>query len=192
MPARARGVVDVRCRAPHRLTAPAADAVTHDQRPVQQLTTHRANPPLRVGVRPRRPYRRRQGSDALRGEDGIEGVGELRVPVTEEELELDLPGAVCQIHEQVAGLLGHHARVGLAVTPKTCTPRVDSSIMNNTCRRLSSTVSTWKQVAGQDSSRPGRTGTVATSAPARRVPGRCPPGGEPATRYSARSWTRAG
>lgn len=44
------------------------------------------------------------------------GVGELRVPVTDEELELDLLSAVCEIHEQVAGLLGHprSGRVGFS------------------------------------------------------------------------------
>jgi hypothetical protein len=190
MPARARGVVDVRCRAPHRLTAPAADAVTHDQRPVQQLTTHRANPPLRVGVGPRRPYRRRQGSDALRGEDGIEGVSELRVPVTDEELEP--PDAVCQIHEHLPGLLSCPLPGRVRRHTHHLHPAGGRLDHEQPGQALEEHRVDMEQVAGQDSSRPGRTGTAATSAPHDAAPGRCPPGGEPATRYSARSWTRAG
>ena len=52
---------------------------------------------------------------------------------------------------QISCLLATHAPVGLAVTPRTWTRRVASSITNRAYRRLSSTVSTWKQVAGQDS-----------------------------------------
>ena len=77
---------------------------------------------------------------------------------------------VCQVHEQVAGLLGHHAPVGVAVTPRTWTRRLASSITNNTCRRLSGTVSTWNRSHATIPSA-GRTGTVARSAQAawRRV-----------------------
>ena len=37
-------------------------------------------------------------------EDGVEGGGELAVPVADQEPELG--GAVVEVHEQVAGLLG--------------------------------------------------------------------------------------
>src|SRR6266496_5956581 len=121
---------------------------THDQHPVQQLTTHSAYPPLGVGVRPWCPHGCAEDPDALGGEDGIEGVGELRVPIANQELEmLDVVG---QLHEQVAGLLVVHIPVGLAVTPRMWTRPVASSPTNSTYRRWSSTVSAWQQVAGQD------------------------------------------
>jgi hypothetical protein len=85
---------------------------THDQHPVQQLTTHSADPPLRERVRPWCPHGCAEDPDALGVEDGIEGVGELRVPIANQELEmLDVVG---QLHEQVAGLLGrpYPGRVG--------------------------------------------------------------------------------
>ncbi len=83
----------------HRLQMSSA----HGQHPVKQLPTDRTDPPFSDRVW--RLHGREQDPDALRGEDRIEGVGELRVPVTDEELEL--PDAVCQAHDQVAGLLGH-------------------------------------------------------------------------------------
>ena len=52
-----------------------------------------------------RLHGRGQDSDAVGAEDRIEGVGELRIPVADEKL--DLSDAVFQLHEQVAGLLGH-------------------------------------------------------------------------------------
>lgn len=72
---------------------------------VQQLMTHRAHPPLRVSVRPRRPHRRPQDPHAFRGEDGVEGVSELRIPIANQEPKpVD---AVCQVYEQIAGLLSY-------------------------------------------------------------------------------------
>jgi hypothetical protein len=92
-------VRDVVCQ--HRLEMWSTD----DQHAVQQLMTDCADPSLSHRVRARRPRGRPQSPDALGSEDGIEGVGELRVPVTKQKPEL--PHVVCQIHEQVAGLLGH-------------------------------------------------------------------------------------
>jgi hypothetical protein len=87
----------------HRLEMPSSQ----DQHPVEQFTTYRADPAFGERVRSRRTHGRPQDPDALGGEDRIEGVGELRVPVADEELELDLLSAVCELHEQVTGLLGH-------------------------------------------------------------------------------------
>jgi choline dehydrogenase-like flavoprotein len=42
---------------------------------------------------------------SLGGKDRVERGGELRIPVTKEEPEL--LDAACEVHEQVAGLLGH-------------------------------------------------------------------------------------
>jgi hypothetical protein len=57
-----------------------------------------------VGVRPWAAGWDLADGDTGVGEDGVEGVGELPGPVTDEDLEL--LGPVAKIHEQVAGLLG--------------------------------------------------------------------------------------
>lgn len=75
------------------------------QHPVQQLTTYRPDPPFGYRVAGWCLHGRWQDLDAVGGEDRIEGVGELRVPVGDKELEL--PDAVFQVHEQVPGLLRH-------------------------------------------------------------------------------------
>lgn len=80
--------------------------LAEDQHPVEQLTMNGADPPFRERVRPRRQHTCPQDTDALRAEDGIEAVGELCIPVADEEPEL--PRAIPEVHEQVAGLLGRH------------------------------------------------------------------------------------
>jgi hypothetical protein len=65
----------------HRPQLPAS----HDQHAVQHLTPNGANPPLRVGVRPRCPHRRAQHLDSLGGKDRIERGGELRVPIADQK-----------------------------------------------------------------------------------------------------------
>ncbi len=88
----------------------------HGQHPIQQLTLYRPDPPFGYRVRAWRLHGRWQDSDAVGGEDRIEGVGELRVPVADKELKL--PDVVFQVHEQVPGLWATHTPVGL-VTPRT-------------------------------------------------------------------------
>src|SRR5512133_3380066 len=56
-----------------------------DQHPVQALLPHGSYPPLSEGVGVRRLDRRLDGLDAVGGEDGVEGTGELVVAVTDEE-----------------------------------------------------------------------------------------------------------
>ena len=58
---------------------------TPDQHPVQALLPHGSYPPLSEGVGVRRLDRRLDGLDAVGGEDGVEGTGELAVAVTDEE-----------------------------------------------------------------------------------------------------------
>jgi hypothetical protein len=67
-----------------------------------------------------------------------------------------------QHQQQVAGLLGDPAALGVGGHPARCTRRVSSSMRNSTYSRRSNTVSTVKQVAGDD---PG--GLLASE---------CPPG----------------
>ena len=58
-----------------------------DQHPVGALGADAADEPFRVAVRPGRPGRDLDHVDAFGGEDGIEGVGELGVPVADQEAE---------------------------------------------------------------------------------------------------------
>ncbi len=76
--------------------------VTPDERQVQTLAAKTAHEPLRVTIRPRRPDRRRPGTD--RGEHSVERCGELRIPVADEELELG--SALPEVDQEVPGLLG--------------------------------------------------------------------------------------
>ncbi len=104
---RERGAAGAGCRAPRSPPALSRDAAdprsasgraAHDVRCRSSVRrTHSLAAPVpasaRFGCAPRRRSHRR--------------CRELRVPVTDEELELDLLSAVCEVHEQVAGLLGH-------------------------------------------------------------------------------------
>ena len=79
-----------------------------DQYPVGAFGADAADEPFCVAVRPRGAGRGRDYGDAFAGEDGIEGVGEFRVPVADQEKErADL---IAQIHQQVAGDLGSPGR----------------------------------------------------------------------------------
>ncbi len=60
---------------------------SEDEHPVQHLASNGAHPPLRVGVRPRRPHRRDEHLHRLGGKDRIERGGELGIPVAEHQPE---------------------------------------------------------------------------------------------------------
>jgi hypothetical protein len=62
-------------------------APTQDERPVQALPPDSPHPALGEGVRPRGLERSEDGGDALGGEDRIEALGELGVPITDQEPE---------------------------------------------------------------------------------------------------------
>ena len=78
---------------------------SEDERPVEAVAPHGADPPLadRFG-----PGCLDWGLDypgALGGEDGVEGGGELRVAISDEELD-----GICllgELHRDVAGTLSH-------------------------------------------------------------------------------------
>jgi hypothetical protein len=89
-----------------------------------------AHPAFREGVRPRRLRRRLDDRDACRGEYGVEGGGELRVAVAQQE-----PHRVCslvEVDQQVPRLLGDPRAGGMPVIPMTWTWRVASSRQNRT------------------------------------------------------------
>jgi hypothetical protein len=96
---RAVKVVMVGVLGQHRSQLPTAE----DEHPVQHLTPNGADPPLRVGVRPRCPHRRVQHLDPLGGKDRIEGGGELGIPIAKHKPEpTDI---LLKVHHQVSGLL---------------------------------------------------------------------------------------
>jgi hypothetical protein len=74
-----------------------------DQHLVGALGSDAANEPFGVAVRPRRSRGSPDHVDALSGEDGVEGAGELRVPVPDQEPERGDP--IAQIRQEIACLL---------------------------------------------------------------------------------------
>jgi hypothetical protein len=115
---------------------------SHDQHPVQHLPPNRAHPPLRIGIRPRRPHRRHEHLDRLGGEDGVERDGELGVQIADQEPE---PVGAVVAMSRLRACWATHSPIGCAVTPSTWTWREATSITNSTDRRLRNTVSTVKK-----------------------------------------------
>src|SRR4051794_26693081 len=72
---------------------------------VEAFPAERADEAFRDRVRPRCPGRGADDPYVGTGEDCVERGGELAVPVADQEPEP--VGAVAEIHEQVASLLGH-------------------------------------------------------------------------------------
>jgi hypothetical protein len=85
-------------------------AAAEDEDAVEALRAEGADPALGVSVRVRRLDRRADHPDALRAEDLVEGMAELRVAIVDEKPERLL---VAQLHDQVARLLGDPASVGI-------------------------------------------------------------------------------
>ena len=111
-----------------------------DERPVGALCSCGAYPSLGITVRARGPRRGLHCGHALVGEDRVEHAGELGVAVTDQEAET--AGTVAQIHSMLRACWAVHASSGWAVTPRTCTCRVVTSMTNSTYRRFRNTVST--------------------------------------------------
>jgi hypothetical protein len=60
--------------------------------------------PLGEGVRARAPRRDHHRPDPGTGQDGVKGVGELPGPVADQEAEVR--GAIAEVHQEIADLLG--------------------------------------------------------------------------------------
>jgi hypothetical protein len=101
-----------------------------DQQVVEAFAAQRADPAVRNGVCARCSHRGAEDADVGAGEYSVEGGGVLGISVADQELEL--LGAVAEVHEQVAGLLVTHAPVGRAVIPAMCTRRRPCSITTGT------------------------------------------------------------
>jgi len=95
-------------------------AAPNDQQPVQALGADRAHPALRVGVRLGRPDRGHQDSSFLRAEHVVEAAGELCVVVADKEAHLS--SSLPEHQQQVAGLLGDPAAVGVGGRPTQMNP----------------------------------------------------------------------
>jgi hypothetical protein len=80
-PVRALAVVVLNVDAQHSLEL----ARSENEKPVETLRPHGPHEALRVGIRPRRPKRSLDYSDALATEDLVEGGAELRVAVVDQE-----------------------------------------------------------------------------------------------------------
>jgi hypothetical protein len=85
-------------------------AATDDQEVVEAVGANGAHPALGVGVRVRSLYRRADHADAFAAEDLVEGVGELRVAIMDQEPKRSL---FADVHDQVEGLLGDPGVVGV-------------------------------------------------------------------------------
>ena len=83
-------------------------AAAEDQDPVEAVGASRAHPALGEGVRVRGLDRCAKHLDALRPEDLVEGVAELRVAIVDQEPDGVL---VAELHNEVARLLGDPASV---------------------------------------------------------------------------------
>jgi hypothetical protein len=86
-----------------------------DQQVVEAFTTQGADPALGDGVGSRRANRGADDADVGRGEHSVEGGGELAVPVADQEAKP--VGVVLEVHEQIAGLLGHPRPGGVGGDP---------------------------------------------------------------------------
>ena len=78
--------------------------LAEDEHPVGDLGPGGEHEPLRKSVRARASGWDLHGLDAGSGEDRVERVGELPGPVADQELEVC--GAVAEVHQEVANLLG--------------------------------------------------------------------------------------
>lgn len=90
--------------------------------------------------------------DAGGGEDGVEGGGELGVPVADQEPEPCRPVALSSNSiTRFRAVWVTHSPTGCAVTSRRCTCRRSTSTMNRTYRRVRLMVSTAKKSAHPDS-----------------------------------------
>jgi hypothetical protein len=90
-------------------------ARSSDQQVVEAFAAQGADEAFGDRVRPRCPHWCAEDGDVGAGEDRVEGGGELAVPIADQVPEL--LGVVAEVHEQVAGLLGHPGAGGMSGDP---------------------------------------------------------------------------
>ena len=114
--------------------------LVQDQGPVEELTAQRADEALADRVHPRRLHGRAHDGGAGGLEDGIEGCGEVRAAVTDQEPEV--PELLAEVQGQVRACCTVQSPVGWAVTPPRCIRRLLCSTNTSTYSLVSATVST--------------------------------------------------
>jgi hypothetical protein len=107
--------------------------LAEDQHPVGDLSPGGEHESFRIGIRARAPKRDLHSLDAGAGQDCVECLGELPCPVTDQEPEI--PGAIAEIHQEIAICWAVYGPSGFAVTPGICTYREPTSITNRQYRR---------------------------------------------------------
>ena len=90
-------------------------APSADQQVVEAFPAQRADEAFGDRVRARRLDWGADDANVGAGEHGVEGLGELAVPVADQEP--GLLGAVVEVHQQVAGLLGDPCAGGVGGDP---------------------------------------------------------------------------
>ena len=101
-----------------------------DQQVIEAFAAQRADEAFGDRIGPRCSNWGADDADVGAGEDGVEGGGELRIAVADQEPEL--LGAVAEVDQQVAGLLGDPLAGGWAVIPARWTWRRSCSITTST------------------------------------------------------------
>jgi hypothetical protein len=91
-----------------------------DQQPVGALLANAADKPFGIAVRLRCLGRNLDHIEAFGGEDGIEGGGELGVPVADQEAERGDP--LTHVHHQITGGLGSPGRGRMSGHPEQVQP----------------------------------------------------------------------
>ena len=90
---------------------PSKVSLTEDQHPISDLGPHGQHEAFGKAVRPRTPRRDLHHLDARVRQDRVERRRELPGPIADQEPKPS--GAVAEIHQQVAGLLGGPGSVGM-------------------------------------------------------------------------------
>ena len=101
-----------------------------DQEPIQTLRANRPHEPFRDAVGLGRAKRRSHDLYRLALEDPIKTVGELLIPIANQEAERLL--ALRQRLRQLPGLLRHPGPLGFGLHPAKCTRRLPSSMKKST------------------------------------------------------------
>jgi hypothetical protein len=114
---------------------------------VGALPAYAADEPFRVTARTQCPGRDLDCFHPLGGEHPVEGGGELRVAVADEEPERRCP--VAEVPTRFRPCWVVHSPLGFAVTPRMCARRVTTSMTTRTYRRRSAIVSTCRKSAAR-------------------------------------------
>ena len=101
-------------------------SLAEDQHAVEEFAAQGVGEAFADRVHARRPDGGAQDPAAGGLEDGVEGAGEVRSAVADEEL--NVPEPLAEGEGEIAGLLSRPFAGGLAVTPPRCIRRVPCSM----------------------------------------------------------------